>query len=139
MNAPKVQLKKIRIDCFKQASAKHFSKQVRKTFRNYFFQTESRGTFFEMIDLIAASNSIKKSSKSELSSRFFGRLKFLHPLRFRFRFRFRFRLNFLNIRNWLNIRLNIRLSRHSYRTQTILRSPKKRLTAVRYFRMSPAN
>ena len=33
--------------------------------------------FFEMIVFIAAIDSVKFSSKSELSSRFFGRLKFL--------------------------------------------------------------
>ena len=41
-----------------------------------FFEPEWRGKLSEMLEFIAAIDSVKFSSKSELSSRFFGRLKF---------------------------------------------------------------
>ena len=41
-----------------------------------FFEAERRGKLFQMKVLGAAIDSDKFSSKSELSSRFFGRLKF---------------------------------------------------------------
>ena len=40
------------------------------------FADNAQILFLEMIDFVAAIDSVKKSSKSELSSRFFGRLKF---------------------------------------------------------------
>ena len=42
-----------------------------------FFEAEQRGTLFQMKVFCAAIDSVKFSSESELSSRFFGRLKFL--------------------------------------------------------------
>ena len=48
-----------------------------KLFEIIFFETGWRGKFFQHVDLIAARLSIKFLSKSESSSRFFGRLKFL--------------------------------------------------------------
>ena len=54
---------------------------LRKISRNFFstrfFEPVWRGKHLEIIDFIAAIRSVKFSSKSELSSRFFGRLKFL--------------------------------------------------------------
>ena len=47
-----------------------------KIFENMFFEAERRGKLFQMKVLGAAIDSDKFSSKSELSSRFFGRLKF---------------------------------------------------------------
>ena len=47
-----------------------------KIFENMFFEAERRGKLFQMKVLDAAIDSDKFSSKSELSSRFFGRLKF---------------------------------------------------------------
>ena len=41
-----------------------------------FLDDDGSKNLLEMIDFIAAIDSIKKSSKSEPSSRFFGRLKF---------------------------------------------------------------
>ena len=48
-----------------------------KIFENMFFEAERRGKLFQMKVLGAAIDSDKFSSKSELSSRFFGRLKIL--------------------------------------------------------------
>ena len=47
-----------------------------KIFENMFFEAERRRKLFQMKVLGAAIDSDKFSSKSELSSRFFGRLKF---------------------------------------------------------------
>ena len=50
--------------------------RAKKNFYAIGKRPEWRGKLLEMIDFTAAVNSIKFSSKSELSSRFFGRLKF---------------------------------------------------------------
>ena len=54
-------------------------RSVREVFRSFreVFGRQRREFFLEMIDYVAAIDSVKKSSKSELSSQFFGRLKFL--------------------------------------------------------------
>ena len=51
------------------------STTVSRSFREVFGR-KRRNKIFEMIVFIAAIDSVKFSSKSELSSRFFGRLKF---------------------------------------------------------------
>ena len=47
-----------------------------KIFENVFFEPVWRGKLFQLKVFGAAIDSVKFSSKSELSSRFFGRLKF---------------------------------------------------------------
>ena len=52
------------------------SESCNKIFKISFFEAQRPGDFFKMKVLGVAIDSVKFSSKSELSSRFFGRLKF---------------------------------------------------------------
>ena len=64
---------------WKQVFAKTFAKMFRnwrgKPLEIMFFEPGCRGKLFWDVDLVAAIDSIKFSSKSEPSARFFGRLK----------------------------------------------------------------
>ena len=66
--------KKVNVDIYRANYSNRGWRE--KNFENMFFEAERRGKLFQMKVLGAAVDSDKFSSKSELSSRFFGRLKF---------------------------------------------------------------
>ena len=67
----------MQIFCKSACRANYSNRGWRETiFENMFFEAERRGKLFQMKVLGAAIDSDKFSSKSELSSQFFGRLKF---------------------------------------------------------------
>ena len=61
---------------FQHELARKYSGSREKKFENVFFEPVWRRKLFQMKVRVAAINSIKFSSKSELTSRFFSRLKF---------------------------------------------------------------